>query len=58
MAKVTLPHAVGLGVNGKRFDLKGGEQEVSAEIEKALIDVGIIEAPKKVVKKPETKESE
>lgn len=51
MAKVTLPFNVSLGVGAKRHDLEGGEQEVTAEIEKALIEAGIIEAKKTASKK-------
>ncbi len=47
MGKVVLSHSVTVGLKNTRLELKQGEQEVSAEVEKALIDAGIIEAPKK-----------
>jgi hypothetical protein len=51
MAKVTLNSAVVVGIGNTRYDLKQGTQEVTAEIEKALIEAGIIEAKKTVSKK-------
>lgn len=51
MAKVVLNHAVTVGLKDTRLELSQGEQEVSAEVEKALIEAGIIEA--KAVKKTE-----
>ena len=46
MAVIDLPLNVMIGVNTDRHDLKAGKQEVSAEIEKALIEAGILEAKK------------
>lgn len=56
MAKVTLPHAVTLGVKTERYNLNAGEQEVSVEVEKALIEAGLIAAKKTVSKKPVTEQ--
>lgn len=49
MAAVNLPYAVTLGIKTERHNLEAGEQEVTAEVEKALIEAGIVEA--KAVKK-------
>ena len=46
MASIELSHDVVVGINDTRHDLKAGKQEVSAEIEKALIEAGILEAKK------------
>ncbi|QHJ79160.1 MAG: hypothetical protein [Caudoviricetes sp.] len=43
MAKVVLSHAVTLGLDNQRHNLKAGENEVSAAIEKALIEQGFVE---------------
>lgn len=48
MAAVNLPYAVTLGIKTERHNLEAGEQEVTAEVEKALIEAGVIE---KAVKK-------
>jgi len=51
MAKITLESRVTLGTDNGRIYVEAGEQEVSAEVEKALIDAGLIEAPKKAAAK-------
>lgn len=56
MAKVNLSYAVGTVYNGKRYDFKPGDQEITAEQEKALIDAGILEAKKTAAKKPTTED--
>ena len=52
MAKVNLPYSVTIGIKAERHNLEAGEQEVSAEVEKALVDAGVIEkkAPVKTEK--------
>lgn len=43
MAKVNIKSRLTVGTEKGRTHLEAGEQEVSAEIEKALIDAGVIE---------------
>lgn len=49
MAKITLESRVTVGTPKGRIHLEAGEQEVTAEVEKILIESGLIEAkaPKK-----------
>lgn len=52
MAKVTIKSRLTVGTAKGRIHLEAGEQEVSAEVEKALVDAGVIEkkAPVKTEK--------
>lgn len=53
MAKVTLSSSVLVGLKDTRQILEAGEHEVSAEVEKALIEAGLIEAKKTTTKPKE-----